>query len=249
VKTDWDYTDLADAYLLRPDYAQDAIDELIRIAAVPDGARVCDIGAGVAHLTLMLAERGFIVDAVEPNDAMRANGRRRTEAWPNVTWAEGTGEATGMPGGRYSLVTFGSSFNVTDRQRALAESDRLLRPQGWFACMWNHRDLEDPVQRRIESIIREFVPSYGYGTRREDQTEVIAQSGLFAPAVHISGRVQHVQTVAACVEAWRSHATLHRQAGDAFEDVVNAIGGYLEGLGTDTIEIPYVTNLWAAAKA
>lgn len=250
MKTAWDYTGLADAYLLRPDYAPSAIEDLISLAGLRAGARVCDVGAGVAHLTLPLAGRGFVVDAVEPNDAMRANGVVRTRAYDTVTWYEGTGEATGMPDSTYALVTFGSSFNVTDRPLALAEAHRILRRDAWFACMWNHRDLDDEIQARIEAIIREHVPGYGYGTRREDQTDVIAQSALFLPALHIEGTVRHEQSVPDCIEAWRSHATLERQAGDRFLLVVDAIATYLDGLGTDHIEIPYVTNMWAAqAKA
>jgi hypothetical protein len=72
---------------------------------------------------------------------------------------------------------------------------------------------------------------------------------LFQPAIHISGRVVHTQTIDACVEAWRSHATLHRQAGRRFDDVVGAIESYLNSLGAFAIEIPYVTNVWAAARA
>jgi ubiquinone/menaquinone biosynthesis C-methylase UbiE len=246
MKTDWDYTDLADAYLLRPDYSEDAINELVAVTGTQAGERVADIGAGVAHLTLMLAERGFKVNAVEPNDAMRANGISRTELRPNVTWSEGTGEQTGMPSDTFSLVTFGSSFNVTDRPVALAETVRILKPQGWFACMWNHRDLDDPIQAEIEATIRRRVEGYGYGTRREDQTEVIAASGLFTPARHINGTVRHSQTIEECVEAWRSHATLQRQAGENFHAVVADIEAYLDGLGTSTIQIPYVTNIWAA---
>ena len=248
MKTEWDYTSLADAYLQRPDYADTAIDELVRVAGVGEGDGVCDVGAGVAHLTLMLAARGLTVHAVEPNDAMRANGIVRTASLGNVTWSEGTGEETGMPADTYRLVTFGSSFNVTDRAAALAESARILQSRGWFACMWNHRDLEDPIQSRVESIIRERVIGYGYGTRREDQTAVIAESGLFEPALRFNGTVVHRQSVDDQVEAWRSHATLQRQAGDAFHGVVDAIEAYLRSLGSDSIEIPYVTNVWAAQR-
>ena len=78
MKTEWDYTELAQAYLKRPDYAQEAIDKMLATAGVKPGDRVCDVGAGAAHLTLKLAEYGLKVCAVEPNDAMRANGIRRT---------------------------------------------------------------------------------------------------------------------------------------------------------------------------
>lgn len=246
MKTEWDYTALADAYLLRPDYAPAAVDGALAIMRVSAGAAVCDVGAGVAHLTLMLAARGFDVTAVEPNDAMRANGIVRTRALANVRWQEGTGEATGQKDRAFSAVTFGSSFNVCDRAPALRETTRILTPRGWFACMWNHRDLDDPIQARIEDIIRSIVPSYGYGTRREDQRAVIEASGLFGPVIHLDAPVIHEQSVDDCVEAWRSHATLARQAGARFVEATAKIDEYLRGLGRNAIQIPYTTNVWIA---
>ncbi len=79
-------------------------------------------------------------------------------------------------------VLFGSSFNVVDQHAALHEVCRLLVPDGWFACMWNHRDLDDPVQLKIESIIKAAIPGYSYGSRREDPRGVIDASGYFLAA-------------------------------------------------------------------
>jgi len=246
VKTEWDYTMLADAYLQRPDYSDAAIDAMLSIAAIDRLDNFCDVGAGVAHLTLMLAARKISVVAVEPNDAMRTNGIKRTAKFSNVCWHEGTGEATGQASNSFGMVTFGSSFNVCDRQQALKESARILKARGWFACMWNHRQLADPIQAGIEAIIKERVPAYGYGSRREDQTTIIDSCGLFGPVVHLDSRVIHEQTLEDCVEAWRSHATLERQAGDAFHYVIAAIKNYLLNLGTPIIRIPYTTNIYIA---
>lgn len=246
MKTEWDYTELADAYLTRPDYAEPAIDAMLLLAGVKKGDAVCDVGAGVAHLTLMLAAQGLDVVAVEPNDGMRKNGINRTKAMHNVRWHEGTGEATDQPSESFDMVTFGSSFNVCDRNEALKETARILKPQGWFACMWNHRNLDDPIQKKIEGIIRERVKEYGYGTRREDQTSEINASGLFGPVVRLDSDVMHEQSIEECVEAWRSHATLERQAGAAFHDVIFAIESYLQELKVPTIQIPYSTRIWVA---
>ena len=112
--------------------------------------------------------------------------------------------------------------------------------------MWNHRQLEDPIQRQIELIITTHVKGYDYGSRRVDQRPIIDNSGLFGSVVHLDARVVHEQAVADCVEAWRSHATLQRQAGAAFGDVVAKIEEYLESLHTTKIQIPYLTNIWAA---
>lgn len=246
MRTSWDYSDLAQAYLKRPDYAATALDAMLDHAGIRTGAPVCDIGAGVGHLTRYLAAKGLAVTAVEPNDAMRALGMNRTVDHPEVRWFEATGEDTGQPDSHFALVTFGSSFNVMDRPKALAETARILRPGGFFACLWNHRDLHDPIQAGIEAVIRTHVPDYRLGERREDQTPVIDASRLFKPVRQFEGRIVHRQAVTDTIEAWRSHATLARQAKAAFPVVIAAIAAYLAELGQESIDIPYDTRIWLA---
>ena len=246
MKTDWNYTDLADAYMKRADYSTDVISAILRIAGVKKGDRVCDIGAGTGHLTKLLLKEGLGVVAVEPNDAMRANGIKVTERFPGCVWVEGLSERTNQEDGAFSLVTFGSSFSVADRALALKETYRILKSGGWFACMWNHRRLDDCVQAEIEDIIKTFIPAYDYGTRREEQDGVIRQSGLFDNIIKLEGDILHRQTVEDCVTAWKSHATLERQAGSGFSDIINSIEKYLNGLGVNEIDVPYKTVAWVA---
>ena len=246
MKTEWDYTDLADAYLKRPDYAQEAIDKMLAKTGVKAGDVACDVGAGAAHLTLKLAEYGLKVCAVEPNDAMRKNGMERTKQFQDVQWFEGVGEHTGMEAGKFDIVTFGSSFNVCNRQEALSESKRILKPQGWFACMWNHRDLNDPLQMEIENILKSEIEGYSYGTRREDQTEVINESGLFHEVVYVEGTVLHDVLAEDFIEGWKSHGTVHRQSKDKFDYINKQIRSVVEAKGGEYIKIPYTTRIWMA---
>lgn len=246
MKTEWDYTNLAEAYLKRPDYAQGAIDKMFEVTQVKKGDSVCDIGAGAAHLTLKLAEYGLKVCAVEPNDAMRANGIRRTEQYQNVRWFEGTGEQSGMDDNTFDLVTFGSSFNVCDRQKALKETRRILKENGWFACMWNHRDLNDPFQKKIEDILKEEIEDYSYGTRREDQTGVINESGLFQEVIYIEGTVEHEVVAEDFVEGFKSHGTIERQSKDKFDYIIERIRKVVMEQGQEHIKVPYTTRIWAA---
>ncbi len=246
MKTEWDYTNLAEAYLKRPDYAQSAIDKMLQTANVKKGDMVCDVGAGVAHLTMKLAEAGLIVYAVEPNDAMRANGIKRTAQFDKVQWFEGIGEHTGMEDSKFALVTFGSSFNVCDRLEALKESKRILQNHGWFACMWNHRDLNDPLQAELEAVFKEEIENYDYGTRRQDQTDVINESGLFGNVIYIEGRVEHTVLAEDFIEGWKSHATLQRQSKDKFDLINKRIKELIESKGQEYIKVPYTTKIWMA---
>jgi SAM-dependent methyltransferase len=248
MKTNWDYTALADAYLKRPDYSNDAIDQIFNKAKLQGVGYICDIGAGTGKLSYMLLERGYDVISVEPNDAMREHGIANTKHYEKSKWFEATGEDTKQAAGHFDLVTFGSSFNVVDRQAALKEVHRILKPFGWFACMWNHRDLDDPIQCAIENIIKNEIDEYDYGVRREDQTSIIAASGLFQDAGKIEGTVIHTQRVTDCLEAWKSHATLQRQAGERFGQVIDQITRYLDSLQVDSIEVPYTTRVWIAQR-
>lgn len=243
---EWDYTELAQAYVHRPDYAAEALDRMFEISGARPGMRACDVGAGVGHLTIPLLRHGLQVDAVEPNDRMRGLGASRTADFADVRWHDGTGERTHMSASAYHLVTFGSSFNVCDRARALVEAARLLAGGGWFICLWNHRDLMSSLQQAVEAVIRRRVPNYDYGTRREDQTTTIAASGLFEPAVHVCGRVEHVFSRNSWRKAWRSHATLARQAGDAFDATIDDIAALVAD--RERVVVSYQTNVWLARK-
>lgn len=244
MNTAWDYTKLAAAYVKRPEYAESAIQEMyIRLGSPRN---VCDIGAGDGHLTIELSKLCANVTAVEPNDAMRENGIKKTIGMANVKWHKGTGESTGQADGTFDAVTFGSSFNVCDQIKALEECKRITKPHGTFACLWNHRDLNDPIQSRIEEIILKTIPNYDYGNRRQDQTQFLTQCGFLTNIHSISGEVIHKQNINECIEAWRSHGTLHRQCktDNEFNQIITEIEAYLHSLHCSEIKIPYVTRIW-----
>ncbi len=121
----WDFTPCAPFYDKRPDYSPIVMERLLRHIAVRRGQKAADIGAGTGKLIRHLLKHGLIVTAIEPNDAMRAIGVQNTLGNP-VEWVAGTAEATGLSGKQFNLVTFGSSFNVTDRLKALEETARIL---------------------------------------------------------------------------------------------------------------------------
>lgn len=242
-KVEWDYTSLAAHYDKRADYAHEAIAELLLTANPDREQRVADIGAGTGKLTKELLSQGYAVHAVEPNDAMREFGKSNT-AGKNVVWSVGTGEATGLESDSYDLVTFGSSFNVTDRAKTLVEVQRILHPRGWFACMWNHRDLEDEFQAAVEEVIKAEIPEYRYGTRREDQTQVIRDSGIFEEPIAIEGQSINRISIDDYMDAWRSHATLQRQAEEDFDRVIGKIEHVLRD--QDEIAVPYTVRIWCA---
>lgn len=247
-KVNWDYTEHASHYDKRADYSDEAIKALLKAIGFAPSKPVADIGAGTGKLTKELLKRGLKVSSVEPNDAMRTIGMQNTKG-QSATWSVGTGEATGLATSSVYAVFFGSSFNVVDQSLALSEVSRILVPNGWFACMWNHRDLDDPIQQRIESIIKSSIPAYSYGSRREDPTNIINTSGHFSAAKSIEGSFVWKMSKSDVIVAWKSHATLKRQAGSdsVFNRIIEEIASYLDKL-PETIDVPYTTRIYFAQK-
>jgi SAM-dependent methyltransferase len=245
-RVDWDYTEHASHYDKRADYSYDAIKDLLTATGCMPQRLVAEIGAGTGKLTKELLRHGLTVRSVEPNDAMREIGIKNTRG-QSVSWSIGTGEVSGLPASSFYAVFFGSSFNVVNQMATLSDVKRILVPRGWFACMWNHRRLDDPIQQRIESIIKGFIPTYSYGSRREDPTAVIESSGYFSPVKSIERTFDWEMPKSDIIVAWRSHATLRRQAGEQaiFERIIAEISTYLAIL-PEKINVPYVTRIYFA---
>lgn len=251
VEQKWDYTKHAKFYEYRPNYAKESIAMLKTMVemAKKDGMLVADIGAGTGNLSLMLLELNLKVDAVEPNDAMREIGIQRTQGM-DVVWHRALGTETGLDSKKYDWVAFGSSFNVMDRSVALKEAYRLLKKDGWFSCMWNHRDLNDPIQKEVENIIKEFVPTYNGGVRREDQRPVLEQHrDLFDGIVYLEQDFYFNQTIDTYIYAWQSvknpYWDLETDEGrELFDSITNKIRITLPS----EFRIKYTTRSWSAKK-
>lgn len=247
MKTEWDYSSLAKSYVDRVDYARDAVALLTNLTQIESS--ICDIGAGAGHLTKEFANFVSRIDAVEPNPEMRKRGMDLLSRFPNIHWYEGTAESTGRPSDFFDLVTFGSSFNVCNRQLALVESHRLLKSKGHFACLWNHRVLEDPLQAKIEEVIRNAIPNFSHGLRRENQVAIISDSGLFSSVTKHTFYTEYQIPKEKFLNAWRSHATLQRQAGSSFDSILESIGAVISSQRSEVLLVPYETVLFKAARS
>ena len=135
------FSDRADQYAAhRPSYPDEAISQMLRGLGAPEMMTVVDVGAGTGISARLVADRGPLVVALEPNAAMRA----KAEPHERVIWEDGTAEVTGLKTGTVNLVLCAQAFHWFDRELALAEFRRILRPTGRLALVWNEIDTADP---------------------------------------------------------------------------------------------------------
>jgi len=146
------FSSRAEVYVrTRPSYPSEAID------AVFDGLRpvlnvsAADIGAGTGIASRLLAERGVRVTAVEPNEAMRSAAKPDPDG--RITWSTGTGEATGLADHSQDLVLCAQAFHWLHADRALAEFQRILKPGGRVALLWNVQDSTDPTTNEYREVL------------------------------------------------------------------------------------------------
>jgi SAM-dependent methyltransferase len=161
----------------RPSYPRSAVRWSLEalFARGADGLRLADVGAGTGLSSRAFAEAGARVVAVEPNAAMRA----AAEPHPRVEWADGTGERTGLGTGAFDGVICAQAFHWLKPEAAIAEFERLVRPQGRLVILINERSARDRLTRAYSDAIRAAV--------KEDLSE--GQAALAERALAAAGLV------------------------------------------------------------
>jgi ubiquinone/menaquinone biosynthesis C-methylase UbiE len=137
----------------RPGYPPETIAWLTDRLGLGPGRVVLDVGAGTGKLTRALSGSGARVLAVEPLDQMRAVLERTA---PEAQALAGTAEALPVTDATVDAIVVAQAFHWFDTPAALAEFDRVLRPGGKFALVWNRRRTEEPLQRAIDEIMEPY---------------------------------------------------------------------------------------------
>lgn len=132
----------------RPDYPAAGIEWALSAADHPV-REVLDLAAGTGKLTEGLLDLGVDVTAVEPDEGMLAELRRRH---PGVPGHLGTAEAIPLADGSVDAVLVGQAFHWFDLDVALTEIARVLRPGGVVAGLWNTTDDRVDWVRELDEL-------------------------------------------------------------------------------------------------
>ncbi len=248
-----DFTELAKYYVDRPGYSLELLKMIRNHIMKEQGIEsVCaaDVGAGTGKLTENLAQIGVKGYAVEPNDAMRAEGVKLFAGKDAFVWSKGTAEMTNLPDECVDWVLMGSSFHWADAPRAMEEFRRVLKPGGFFTAVWNPRDIKRSVlHTEIEEMIYREVPGLKRVSSGSTMTTELMEKKLscsaFRDIVFMEVFYEELMTKDRYLNIWRSVNDIRVQAGeDGFRRIMNNIGIMLKDC--DEIAVPYKARAWTA---
>lgn len=151
--------------VFRPTYPAGAIDAALDGLGEPNTLTIADIGAGTGISSRLFAERGVTVIAIEPNARMREAAGQH----PQVSWREGTAEATHLPDASVDAVVACQAFHWFVPSDAFGEFRRVARHRA--AVLQYERDERDPFTKAYGDVVR------AYAT---DDTEALRQRALAA---------------------------------------------------------------------
>jgi SAM-dependent methyltransferase len=233
----------ADAYeRARPEYPDPLLDWLVEQLGLAPGASVLDVGAGTGKLTRPLLDRGLRVIAVEPIAGMRA---ALAATAPGADVREGVAEALPVEDAGVDAVVAGQAFHWFADERALAQFARVLRPAGRLGLMWNARDLDQPLQRQVDDIVRGYAtdaPRHASGAWEQAFT---ASSGFVRAAER---RLDHRQALTPDGLVDRVLSTSFMAALP--EDDQAAVARRVRALaGADEVQLAYTAEAFVYARA
>lgn len=132
------FGEVADLYdRHRPTYPDRLIDDVIALAELDGSKAVLEVGAGTGKATVLFAERGIPVVAVEPSAAMAAVWRRTCSAYADVEIEESDFERWDPAGRRFPLLFSAQAWHWVQPATGYAKAVEALSPRGIVAAFWN----------------------------------------------------------------------------------------------------------------
>ena len=124
----------------RPGYPPELYDYLRAEAGLRSTDQVADLGSGTGLSSKLFLERGHRTFAIEPNAEMRSAAEALFHDQPNFVSLDGRAEDIPLANASVDFVTAGQAFHWFEPRATRREMNRVLRPGGQVALIWNSRE-------------------------------------------------------------------------------------------------------------
>jgi len=146
----------------RPKYPPSLVRILREQFRLDGTGRMVDLGCGPGPVAIALAHLFDEVVAIDPDDAMRAEGERiaRERGIRNIEWRYGGSKDLSPALGKFRLVTMGNSFHWMDRARTLDALYDLVTDGGGIAVVGEGAPIPPPPMTPWRAAINTVLKRY-----------------------------------------------------------------------------------------
>jgi ubiquinone/menaquinone biosynthesis C-methylase UbiE len=151
----------------RPSYPAEMVETVLEYAHAQPGDPILDVGAGTGRATLLFAERGYELTAIEPDSEMAAvASKRAATAGLTIEILNTDFEQASLPEHAFQVLISATAWHwvAPDARKVLAA--RVLRPGGALAPFWNRpqwgaNPLREQFDRIYRAVEQEFAATPG----------------------------------------------------------------------------------------
>jgi SAM-dependent methyltransferase len=145
----------------RPTYPEALIDDLL--AGLPDGRPVLEVGAGTGKATILVAQRGVEVLAIEPSPGMAEVLRRNCARYGNVRIVQSDFERWDPAGEAFPLLFCAQAWHWIDPAVRYERAAAALSGGGLLAAFWNRpawgkTQLRSELAHVYELVVPDLLP-------------------------------------------------------------------------------------------
>jgi SAM-dependent methyltransferase len=159
---------------VRPSYPRELVAAACERAGLQAGSRVLELGCGTGKLTELLAERGLVVDAVDPGPNMIEAARKRIGPTDRVTFHISRFEEVALPDEAFRAVFSATAFHWLDPEVSWRKAASHLEPGGVIALL-THVGLHDEhgAEEEFRAALHEHAPGVADGWHPSRDLETI----------------------------------------------------------------------------
>lgn len=130
-------------------YANDVYNNLVSFG-LKQSHNVLDIACGTGLASGPLIANSFRVVGIDISQAMLDRAKAR---YPSAKWAIGNAEKIALPDASADVAICAQAIHLLDRDVALNEMMRVLKPGGFLSIWWKQLSSDDPIKMLRDSVL------------------------------------------------------------------------------------------------
>jgi SAM-dependent methyltransferase len=238
----------------RPSYPTALIEDVIKLAKLPDSATILEVGSGTGKATIPFAERGYAIHCVEPGKNLAAVASNNLRSHAKVVIETVKFEDWQLQEEAFDLFISAQAFHWIPAEIGYPKAAKALKNKGYIAVFWNFSPTPDSeVFRKLNEARQTYAPSMSW--RQVSMEELmqkrennLLKSRCFKNLVikeypwSIQYNVRQYLDLLNTRTDYRSLPEVNQQhLSNAIAEIISAHGG--------SIVKPYVSALFLAQKA